>query len=106
MAGKRRLPSERPYRETGDVTEATARLVLAIGKRVAVEDPSDLEHLLRLEEAVGQAMTTAIRGLQTSGYSNQAIGDALGVTRQRITQQWPRLDDSSPDDDPALDVSR
>ena len=91
--GKRALRGRATYKETGDVVKATSRLVLAVGKRIAVEDPADLAHILALEAKVTEAKDIAVRGLQRTGYSNREIGDVLGVTRQRVTQRWPRPDD-------------
>ncbi len=62
---------------------------MAVGKRVATEDPQDLVYIVKLEQAVKEAKVVAVRGLQQTGYSNRQIGEVLGVTRQAIALQWP-----------------
>lgn len=94
MTGKAGLPvkrrQQRPaYRETPDVAEAVERLILAVARRVATEDPEDLVHLRRLEEAVARGWRIAIDG-QRHTFSDREIADALGVTRPAVTQRWPR----------------
>jgi hypothetical protein len=94
MSGKAALPARRPrqrpaYRETPDVVDAVERLIVAIGRRVATEDPEDLLHLRRLEEAVARAWRIAVDG-QRRTFSDREIGEALEVSRPAVTQRWPR----------------
>jgi hypothetical protein len=78
----------RPGRDNGDVADATARLVKAVGKRV--DDPEDLQHLAKIDTALRVAWQTAIKELRRSGYPDRVIGEALGTTRQAVEQRWPR----------------
>lgn len=80
----------REYRETADVAEAVGRLIRAVGKRVAVEDPPDLLYLVALDLEVRKAFAIAIEGLRCSGFTDREIGQALGTTRQAVEQRWPR----------------
>jgi hypothetical protein len=80
----------RGYRETPDVVAGLKRLIGALGKRVAVEDPDDLRHLLALEREVERAFVVAITGLRSSGYSDTAIGAVFGITKQAVQKRWPR----------------
>jgi hypothetical protein len=89
--GKAALPPERrQYRETPDVTAAVRRLVRALGKRIATEDPEALELLLDLEADLREAWRTAITGLRGSGFLDREIGDVLACSRQAVEQRWPR----------------
>lgn len=89
-----RAPRRKSYRETPDVTAATARLIMALGKRIAEEDPEDLANLLTLDRALRQAWATAIAGLRETGYSDGEIGQVLGTTKQAVQQRWPREEES------------
>ena len=88
-SGKQGLPVKRAYRETPDVVDAVCRLVRSVGKRVAGEDTDGIEQLSLVEAALSDAWTVAVAGLRRN-YSDRAIGDALGITRQAVEQRWPR----------------
>jgi hypothetical protein len=92
FGGKAALPPKRPqaYRETPDVADAVCRLIRAIGKRIATEDPPDLLLLVELEQEVRQAWQVAVAGLRRSGATDREIGQVLGTTRQAVEQRWPR----------------
>lgn len=72
------------------MADAVCRLILAVGKRVAVEDPEDLRLLLTLDTALQEAWQIAVEGLRRSGYPDREIGAVLGTTRQAVEQRWPR----------------
>lgn len=78
------------HRETSDVAEATGRLVMAVGRRVADEDPEDLAHIVHLVDKAAEALALAVHGLRQTGYSDAQIGGALGITKQAVAQRWPR----------------
>ena len=85
----------KPYRETGDVVVGVRRLIAAVGKRVATEDPEDLEHLLALQAELDEAFRIAVAGLRASEYSDGAIGKVCGgITKQAVQQRWPRNSDT------------
>jgi len=90
-ADKPSLSPRRAYRETPDVVKATNRLILAVGKRVAVEDIADLRYLSRLESALEEAWRIAVTGLRATGYTDGQIGRQLGITKQAVAQRWPRV---------------
>src|SRR5262245_16477215 len=81
---------KKAYRETPDVVKATGRLLLAVGKRVATEDPEDLRYLAVLQIRLDQAWATAVAGLRRTGYTDGQIGRELGITKQAVQQRWPR----------------
>jgi hypothetical protein len=90
--GKVSLQARRrqPYRETPDVTEATRRLIRALGQRISTEDVEDLRLLAWLDDELKEAWCVAIEGLRHTGYSDGQIGWVLGCTRQAVEQRWPR----------------
>ena len=92
-AKARRAPPRRNYvgyRETPEVVDAVVRLIRAVGKRIAEEDPEALELLRRLEAEVSDAWWVAVAGQRRAGFSDRDIAEALGVTRPAVTQRWPR----------------
>lgn len=88
--GKETLPRRRPLRDTSDVASGIARLIRALGDRIAMDDPEDLQHLRDLDDALAGAWRTAVAGIRTTGATDADIGRALGVTRQAVEQRWPR----------------
>jgi len=79
------------YKETPDVSAAVCRLIKALGKRVAEEDPDDLHVLVRVEQALEHAWGTAVTGLRSTGHTDAQIGKALGCTKQAVQQRFPRV---------------
>jgi len=79
-------------RETDDVAEAACRLIGAVGRRVAEEDPDGLVYLGQIEQALADALETAVLGLREHGFSDAAIGRELGVSRQAVAQRWAHAD--------------
>jgi hypothetical protein len=90
MGGKAALPPRRSYRETPEVAKAVDRLIVAIGKRIATEDPDSLMILDSLEATLAEAWRVAIDGIRSSGFTDREIGKELGTTRQAVEQRWPR----------------
>ena len=88
--GKVALPLRRRYRETPEVVAAIRRLVRAMGKRIAEEDPESLLLLRELDQEVRRAWQVAIEGIRCSGATDREIGEVLGTTRQAVEQRWPR----------------
>lgn len=78
------------YRETPDVVAGARRIIGAVGKRVATEDPEDLEMLLALEDELAKAWRRAVDGLRQTGYTDGQIGEVLLITKQAVAQRWPR----------------
>lgn len=72
------------------MSAAVRRLVRALGKRIATEDPEALELLLALEGDLGEAWRVAVAGLRGSGFLDREIGEVLGCSRQAVEQRWPR----------------
>ena len=81
------------HREDSDVVAGIQRQIRAVGRRLAEADPDELELLRRLEGELALAWRVAVAGLRRSGYSDAAIGEVLGTTKQAVQQRWPRTDD-------------
>lgn len=79
-------------RETHEVVAAANRMIVAVGKRVADEDPTSLAYLALMEQRVAEARALAIEGLRQTGYTDGEIGEILSMTRQAVQQRWPRQD--------------
>lgn len=77
-------------RETHEVVAAANRMIRAVGKRVAQEDPTSLAYLGLMEQRIDEARRMAIEGLRVTGYTDKDIGEALDMTRQAVQQRWPR----------------
>lgn len=80
----------KPQRETPDVVKGVSRMIRAVGKRIAQEDPVDLQELGQLREALDEAERLAVEGLRAAGCSWTEIGDGLGTTRQNAQQRYAR----------------
>lgn len=72
------------------------RIVRAYGRRIGDGNVAGLVGLVRLSEAVDQAMQAAVDGLRADpwDYSWGDIARNLGVSRQAVRQRWgsPRSD--------------
>ena len=89
---KTTLTPNRPGRVTeNDEYAAFARRVLrAYARRVADGDVEALILMFGLAAEIDTAITQAVKGLRTFGYSWAEIGSRLGVTRQAAQQRWGR----------------
>jgi len=64
------------------------RVLRAYSRRVAAGDVETLRDLIALSSEIDQAVTDAVAGLRTRGYSWSEIGDRLGVSKQAAQQRW------------------
>ena len=72
-----------------DEYAAFARRVLrAYARRVADGDVEALILMFGLAAEIDTAITQAVKGLRTFGYSWAEIGSRLGITRQAAQQRW------------------
>ncbi len=70
---------------------AFARRVLrAYARRVAGGDVEALTLMLGLSAEIDSAISQAVTGLRSVGYSWAEIGSRLGITRQAAQQRWGR----------------
>ena len=87
---KRRLTSHRHRAvvENDDYAAFTRRILAAHGRRIAHGDIEGLNALAALADE--HALTEAVDGLRTRGYSWTEIATRLGITRQAAHQRWAR----------------
>jgi hypothetical protein len=79
------------FTETIDYLSMCRRVIRGAGPRVGSADMEELVALVKLHQAVDQAIAVAVPGVRESGgYSWAAIGDALGITRQAAQQRYGR----------------
>jgi hypothetical protein len=65
------------------------RCILRVySRRVADGDIDALSLMTRLADELDDAITQAVKGLRTQGYSWTEIGDRLGITRQAARRRW------------------
>ena len=84
-------PDRAPRVVQNDEYAAFARRVLrAYARRVADGDVEALILMFGLAAEIDTAITEAVKGLRTSGYSWAEIGTRLGITRQAAQQRWGR----------------
>jgi hypothetical protein len=66
------------------------RIIRAYGRRVAEGDVEALPELIQLSASVDEAITNAVKGLRSYGYSWTEIADRVGMSRQAAQQRWGR----------------
>lgn len=76
-------------KSTAEVAGAARRMTLALGRRLAEDDPGALVYLARLRLALAEAEETAVDGMRDTGFTDADIAAELGVTRQAVRQRWP-----------------
>ena len=74
--------------ENAEFTAFGRRILRAAGRRVAAGDVESLPALAALSAEVDAAITTAVTGLRSAGFSWGEIATRLGVTRQAAHQRW------------------
>lgn len=89
LTPKARRRERRPV-ENPDYAGFVSRVITAHGRRVQGGDIEGLAALVGLGTQLDQAITTAVTGLRTAGYSWADIADRLNITRQAAHQRWGR----------------
>ncbi|MHA6796681.1 hypothetical protein ACVGVM_24680 [Pseudonocardia bannensis] len=74
--------------ENDEFAAFSRRIVRIAGRRVASGDVDALPELAALSAAVDAAITDAVTGLRSAGFSCGEIAPRLGVTRQAAHQRW------------------
>jgi hypothetical protein len=66
-----------------------ARMIRAYGRRVADADTEDLRDLVVLRDTLDEVIASTVARMRShQEFSWQAIGDALGTTRQAAQQRY------------------
>lgn len=68
--------------------QCLARLLRALGRRVADGDVDGLRDLHSRTDEVKAAEEVAVAGLRAAGHSWAEIGARLGISRQAAQQRW------------------
>ena len=66
------------------------RIISALGRQAQAGDPEDLRMFLALAGHINLELGKAVQALREHGYTDVAIGEVLGMTRQAVQQRWPR----------------
>lgn len=75
--------------ETAEYAKMVQRMIRSYGKRVGNADDVDLAEMVKLRDAVDDAIQTAVEMQRASwGRSWTDIGRALGITRQAARQRF------------------
>jgi hypothetical protein len=74
--------------ENDDYAAFTHRIITAHGRRIAQGDIEGLTALAEITTSLDAALSAAVRGLRTAGYSWTDIAARLGITRQAAQQRW------------------
>ena len=89
---KTRLTPNRRRRpvENDEYAPFIRRVIRAYARRVASGEVDALADMTGLATEMDKAISQAITGLRTAGYSWAEIAARLGVTRQAAQQRWGR----------------
>ena len=78
----------RPVVENDEYAAFARRILRAYARRVADGDVEALTLMTDLADEIDTAISQAVSGLRSFGYSWAEIGSRLGVTRQAAQQRW------------------
>jgi hypothetical protein len=76
--------------ENDQYTAFVRRVIAAYSRRVAAGDIDAITDMTSIAAELDDAITEAVTGLRTAGYSWADIAARLGVTRQAAQQRWGR----------------
>ncbi len=84
------LTPKRPgrVRENDEYAAFARRVLHAYARRVAAGDVEALTLMTDLADEIDSAISQAVTGLRSFGYSWAEIGSRLGITRQAACQRW------------------
>jgi hypothetical protein len=81
-------PRRRDVVENDEYAAFVRRIVRAYAKRVASGDVEALRDMVGLSGLLDEAISDAVTGLRSHGYSWSEIADRLGISRQAAHQRW------------------
>jgi hypothetical protein len=91
MSDNGRLSTERGEpASNNDVMEAIERMIRALGRRVAQDDPDTVILLDMIRIALDDAYAAGVAGWRNVGFSDAQIGREMGVSKQAVQRRWPR----------------
>ncbi|WP_412753775.1 hypothetical protein [Krasilnikovia sp. M28-CT-15] len=83
-----RAPRRRDLVENDEYAAFVRRIVRAYARRIASGDIEALADMTGLSALLDEAITDAVTGLRSHGYSWADIGARLGISRQAAQQRW------------------
>jgi hypothetical protein len=81
-------PRRRDVVENDEYAAFARRIIRAYARRVATGDVEALTDMVALASVLDDAISDAVTGLRTHGYSWADIANRLGITRQAAHQRW------------------
>ena len=82
------LKRRRRVIENDEYAAFLRRVIRAYSRRVASGDIDAITDMAQVAADLDHAMTQAVTGLRSTGYSWADIGLRLGITRQAAQQRW------------------
>jgi hypothetical protein len=82
------MTTGRPLVENSEYAAFARRVLRAYTRRISAGDIDALADMTVLAGDVENAISRAVTGLRSFGYSWADIGNKLGVTRQAAQQRW------------------
>jgi hypothetical protein len=84
---QRRSPRTRD-KDVRDFLKMMRRMIRAAGKRIELEDPTELAMLIEMHAELDEVIARTARALHDSDFSWGEIGRQLGMSRQAAQQRW------------------
>ncbi|BCJ55084.1 hypothetical protein Asp14428_65590 [Actinoplanes sp. NBRC 14428] len=81
-------PRRRDVVENDEYAAFVRRILRAYARRVATGDVEALIDMVGLSDLLDDAISDAVTGLRSHGYSWAEIGQRLGISRQAAQQRW------------------
>ena len=86
--GRSSKPGRRDVVENDEYAAFVRRIIRAYARRVATGDVEALTDMVSLSGLLDDAISEAVIGLRTHGYSWAEIGSRIGISRQAAQQRW------------------
>ncbi len=81
-------PRRRDVVENDEYAAFTRRIIRAYARRVATGDVEALTDMVAFSSVLDDAISEAVTGLRSHGYSWAEIAARLGISRQAAQQRW------------------
>ena len=81
-------PRRRDVVENDEYAVFVRRIIRAYARRIAAGDVEALRDMVDVSSLLDEAITEAVTGLRSHGYSWTDIANRLGISRQAAHQRW------------------